>query len=57
MNARGEQMQENENLKADLLGKMKLINGDTESLTVKKDKKGKTWEEWQHFFWMLKLLC
>ena len=52
MNARGEQMQENENLKADLLGKMKLINGDTESLTVKKDKKGKTWEEWQHFFWM-----
>ena len=52
MNARGEQMQENENLKADLLGKVKLEDGDTENLTEKKDNKGKIWEEWQHFFWL-----
>lgn len=43
MNARGESMQEHENLKADLIGKLK----DTEM----KKKYGKKWEEWQDLFW------
>ena len=42
MNARGEQMQANENLKADLLGKLK----DSEKAAW-----GRKWEEWQDFFW------
>lgn len=42
MNARGESMQENENLKADLIGGL-----DTET----KEKYGKKWEEWQDLFW------
>lgn len=43
MNARGESMQDNENLKADLIGKQK--NAD------EKKKFGGKWEEWQDFFW------
>jgi uncharacterized protein with ParB-like and HNH nuclease domain len=43
MNARGEQMQGNENIKADLLGKLGSIE--------QKNKYGKLWEDWQDFFW------
>ena len=43
LNARGEQVQYNENIKADLLSR---LNNDTE-----KNKWGKTWEEWQDLFW------
>lgn len=43
MNARGEQMQSNENLKADLLGK--LVNPE------EKNEFGRVWEGWQDFFW------
>jgi len=46
MNARGEQMQENENLKADLLEQ--LYNNDSKDL---KTEWGKKWEGWQDFFW------
>ena len=46
MNARGEQMQGNENLKADLLLNYKEIND--------KDQWGKKWEEWQDLFWQYK---
>ncbi len=46
MNARGEAVQENENIKANLLSK----------LTTSSDKEyyGEKWEEWQDFFWQLK---
>lgn len=43
MNARGESMQEHENLKADLIGKLK----DSE----KKKEYGEKWEKWQDLFW------
>lgn len=43
MNARGEQMQGNENIKADLLSHF--------NTTEEKNKKGTTWESWQDFFW------
>ena len=43
MNARGEQVQSNENVKADLLSR---INGTSE-----KNKYGKIWEDWQDIFW------
>ncbi len=43
MNARGESMQEHENLKADLIGKLK----DSET----KKEYGKKWEIWQDLFW------
>jgi hypothetical protein len=43
MNARGEQMQGNENLKADLLGKL--------SDTSMKNSWGEKWEKWQDIFW------
>lgn len=43
MNARGEQMQINENLKADLLSKLHK--------TSEKNYYGKLWEDWQDFFW------
>lgn len=46
MNARGEQMQSNENLKADLLSE---LTSDYE-----KNKYGKLWEDWQDFFWRFK---
>lgn len=46
MNARGEQIQTNENLKADLL--------DTVSGEVAKNNWGIKWEEWQDFFWQRK---
>lgn len=43
MNARGEQMQGNENIKADLLGRL--------SSPTLKNTYGTKWEEWQDFFW------
>lgn len=43
MNARGEQMQGNENMKADLLGRV--------NATDEKNKYGKIWEDWQDIFW------
>lgn len=43
MNARGESMQEHENLKADLIEKLKI--------SEKKKEYGKKWEEWQDMFW------
>lgn len=43
MNARGEQMQSNENIKADLLGKLETKE--------EKNRYGKLWEDWQDFFW------
>lgn len=43
MNARGEQMQSNENIKADLLSKLESID--------EKNDFGKKWENWQDFFW------
>lgn len=44
MNARGEQMQGNENIKAQLLSKKNTIE--------EKNKWGKKWEVWQDFFWI-----
>ena len=64
MNARGEQIQNNENIKADLLGDLK--DKDVELIAKREDFKeeesiagiknfwGKKWEEWQDFFWMNK---
>jgi hypothetical protein len=52
MNARGEQMQENENLKADLLGKIKLSVDSKLTLSKLKNDWGRNWEEWQQFFWV-----
>lgn len=43
MNARGESMQEHENLKADLIGKLKD--------SKKKKEYGEKWEKWQDLFW------
>lgn len=43
MNARGEQMEENESIKADLLGKLSDLS--------EKNIYGKKWEGWQDFFW------
>jgi hypothetical protein len=43
LNARGEQMQGNENLKADLLSRL--------DKTGDKNQWGKAWEEWQDYFW------
>ncbi|WP_374362552.1 DUF262 domain-containing protein [Cloacibacterium sp.] len=54
MNARGEQMQENENLKADLLGKIVLKVSETRTISEIKNDWGKEWEDWQHFFWIKK---
>lgn len=42
MNARGEKMQPNENLKAELLGAL---------TSNKKEDWGTKWEQWQDFFW------
>lgn len=53
MNARGEQMQENENLKADMLGKI-LVPNDGLSLADTKNEWGLEWEHWQNFFWLNK---
>jgi uncharacterized protein with ParB-like and HNH nuclease domain len=44
MNARGEQMQANENIKADLLSELDNIED--------KNKYGKLWEDWQDYFWI-----
>lgn len=64
MNARGEQIQSNENLKAELLGKLKtddLISveerddfTETRDLDGLKNYWGKLWESWQDFFWQRK---
>ena len=43
MNARGEQMQSSENLKADLLSHL--------ATPLEKDEQGTKWEAWQDFFW------
>jgi hypothetical protein len=43
MNARGEQVQANENIKADLLSEFSSIE--------EKNHFGKKWEDWQDFFW------
>jgi hypothetical protein len=61
MNARGEQIQNNENIKADLLGALKekdLINvserddyNEEKNLNGLKKYWGKKWEDWQDFFW------
>lgn len=45
MNARGEQTQENENLKADLLEQLPAAEN------LYKAEWGKKWEQWQDFFW------
>ncbi len=46
LNARGEQMQGNENLKAELLSAL----GATEN----KNEMGSEWENWQDFFWRMR---
>lgn len=46
INARGEQIQDNENIKADLLGR---LESDEE-----KNCYGLLWEQWQDFFWLNK---
>lgn len=61
MNARGEQIQNNENIKADLLGALTekdilIVSAKhdySEEISVVGLKKywGKKWEEWQDFFW------
>ncbi|MBO0360871.1 DUF262 domain-containing protein [Hymenobacter sp. BT186] len=43
MNARGEQVQSNENVKADLLSRLSTLE--------EKNEYGKKWESWQDFFW------
>lgn len=64
MNARGEQTQNSENIKADLLGALKIEDIATFSrredyieqvnLTGIKNFWGRKWEEWQDFFWKFK---
>lgn len=46
LNARGEQMQGNENLKAELLSTLET--------TESKNKMGAEWENWQDFFWRMR---
>lgn len=46
MNARGERMQSNENLKAELLANVSSQN--------KKNEWGRKWEEWQNDFWLIR---
>jgi hypothetical protein len=46
MNARGEQVQSNENVKADLLSRLKTLE--------EKNEYGAKWEAWQDFFWQNK---
>lgn len=50
MNARGENMQSSENLKADLLAKIPE-GGSSDSI---KNSWGAKWEEWQDFFWKIR---
>jgi hypothetical protein len=62
MNARGEQIQNNENIKADLLGALNDVNVDLVSnredyryeknVVGLKNYWGKKWEDWQDFFWI-----
>lgn len=46
MNARGEHVQSNENIKADLLSRLESDSS--------KEKYGRAWEGWQDFFWQHK---
>lgn len=46
MNARGESMQDHENIKADLLGRLPSLE--------EKQRYGKLWEQWQDYFWLKK---
>lgn len=46
MNARGEQVQSNENVKADLLSRLRTLE--------EKNEYGTKWEDWQDFFWQHK---
>jgi hypothetical protein len=46
LNARGEQVQGNENLKAELLSRLSSIK--------KKNEMGCEWENWQDFFWRMR---
>lgn len=43
LNARGENVQANENLKAEMLSRLSDSN--------EKEQRGKDWEDWQDFFW------
>ena len=64
MNARGEQIQNNENIKADLLGALKdtdikLVSSredynQADDINGLKKYWGKKWEDWQDFFWINK---
>lgn len=64
MNARGEQIQNNENIKADLLGALKdtdikLVSSrddynQADDINGLKKYWGKKWEDWQDFFWVNK---
>lgn len=64
MNARGEQIQNNENIKADLLGALKEADialvatredfNNTHDINGLKKYWGKKWEDWQDFFWINK---
>jgi len=64
MNARGEQIQNSENIKADLLGALKEVDiqlvsssegyGQISNLNELKNYWGKKWEDWQDFFWVYK---
>ena len=64
MNARGEQIQNNENIKADLLGALKdtdikLVSSrddynQVDDINGLKKYWGKKWEDWQDFFWINK---
>jgi hypothetical protein len=64
MNARGEQIQNSENIKADLLGALKetdiqLVSGRDDynkhhTINGLKDYWGEKWEVWQDFFWVNK---
>ncbi len=51
LNARGKPTEENENLKAKLLGPLKL---ESDPLEKNKNDWGKEWEDWQDFFWRMR---
>src|SRR5690606_24836508 len=50
MNARGEQIQGNENIKANLLGQLNS-EASGEKLIETKNSYGVIWEGWQDYFW------
>jgi hypothetical protein len=65
MNARGEQVQLNENIKADLLGKLNISDAWTRTVFQREEYQkdytdtigdfknywGPKWEDWQDYFW------